>query len=118
MTTRETIKGYIQALRARGAWDALLDDEVTFTSLASPNKVVSGKPAVVQGLKRFYSMMTELSVNSLVVEDDRAIALTRYRLQPPNGAPSFESDVAEAFVVREEKITEFRICFDTAPYPK
>lgn len=118
MTTRETIESYIEAVRARGAWDALLDDEVTFTSLASPNKVVSGKPAVVQGIKRFYSMMTELSVNSLVVESDRAIALTQYRIQPPNGAPGFESDVAEAFVVRDGKITEFSICFDTAPYPK
>jgi ketosteroid isomerase-like protein len=57
-------------------------------------------------------------VNSLVSENDRVIALTHYRLQPPNGLMGFESDVAEAFVVRDGKIADFRIYFDSAPYPK
>lgn len=118
MTTRETIESYFGALRARGAWPAWLADDITFTSLTAPNKVVRGKTAVTQVFERFYSITTEFAVNSLVVEGERAIALTHYRLQPANGAPSFESDVAEAFVVRDGRITDFKICFDTAPYPK
>jgi ketosteroid isomerase-like protein len=118
MTARETIESYIAAVRTRGVWDSWLADDVMFTSLVTPNKVIKGKLGVVQALKRFYSMATELSVNSLVVENDRVIALTRYRLQPPNGLPGFDSDVAEAFVVRDGRIADFRIYFDSAPFPK
>jgi ketosteroid isomerase-like protein len=118
MTARETIESYFGELRARGTWQDWLAGEIAFTSLTAPNKVVRGKPAVTQVLTRFYSTMAELAVNSLVVEGERAIALTHYRLRPANGAPDFESDVAEAFVVRDGRIADLKICFDTAPYPK
>ena len=117
MPTRQTIETYFQALRARDNPEALFADDVVFTSLVSPNKTVSGKPAVAQVIGRFYSMVTDWTLKDLVVEDDRAVALTQYTLQPPNGA-SFVTDVAEAFVVRAGKIADFKICFDTAPYPK
>ena len=118
MTARETIEGYLEAVRLGRAWDGWLADDVVFTSLVSPNKVIDGKPGVTQALRRFYGMVNDLAVNSVVADSDRAIALTRYRLQPPGDKPSFDSDVAESFVVNNGKITEFKICFDSAPYPR
>jgi len=81
-------------------------------------KQVNGKAAALPGLRRFYSMVSTFVVREVIVEGERACALTRYSLQPPNGGPSFTSDVAEIFTVRNDKITSFAIYFDTAPYPK
>jgi ketosteroid isomerase-like protein len=118
VTTRETVERYFDVLRARGSWESWLADDLAFTVLASPPRTISGKAAFLQATRNFYSMIAECSVRELVAEGDRAIALTRYRLQPPNGASAFDSDVAEAFRVRDGKIAGFQICFDTAPYPK
>jgi ketosteroid isomerase-like protein len=57
-----------------------------------------------------------MSVNELLVDGERACALTHYDLRPPVGNP-FVSDVAEIFTVKNGKITSFAIYFDTAPFP-
>jgi ketosteroid isomerase-like protein len=62
-------------------------------------------------------MIVEVEVRDLFVEDDKACALTRYRLRPPSGA-EFQSDVAEVFTVTDGRIASLAIYFDSAPYPK
>lgn len=52
------------------------------------------------------------------VDGNRVVALTRYQLQPPNGAAAFPSDVAEVFGVRDGRVASLDIYFDTAPYPR
>ncbi len=52
-----------------------------------------------------------------MVDGDKACALTRYQLRPPNGN-AFTSDVAELFTVKNGKIDSFAIYFDSAPFPK
>ena len=118
MTTRATIDGYFERLREREGWEAYLADDVVFTSLTSPTKTVSGKEPSLQATRRFYGSIAHFDVRELLVEGDRAFALTHYDIQPPNGSPSFEGDVAELFTVRDGRIASFTICFDTAPYPK
>ena len=46
-TTRETIKGYFDALAQKKDWGSLLADDIAFTSLTSPVKRVAGKEAYV-----------------------------------------------------------------------
>ncbi len=116
MTTRDTIDGYFAALARNDGWDAFLSESVAFTSFTSPVKQVNGRAAFLEATRRFYGMITKVEVRGLVVDGDRACALTRYRLQPPGGA--FQSDVAEVFVVRDGKIRSFDIYFDSAPFPK
>ena len=60
-----------------------------------------------EATKRFYSMIGDVTVKDLLIDGDRACALTRYYLQP-SGRPAFESDVAEAFIVRDGKIANLR----------
>ena len=117
MTTKETIEGYFRELKQKKDWPSLFADEVIFTSFTSPIRRISGKAAFLESTKRFYSMITELEVRALLVDGDKACALTRYQLQPP-GEPAFGSDVAEVFGVRDGKITSFDIYFDSAPFPK
>jgi ketosteroid isomerase-like protein len=117
MTTRETIEGYFRRLVQRNGWDAFLSDDVAFTSLTSPVKRLSGRAAYLESTKRFYSMIKAVEVRDLMVDGQRACALTHYCLEPP-GRAAFESDVAEVFGVRDGKISSMDIYFDSAPYPK
>ncbi len=118
MTTRATIEGYFERLGQRNGWDAYLADDMVFTRLTSPAKTVAGKAPYLETTRRFYASIAHVVVRELLVDGDRACAFTRYTVKPPNGAPPFESDVAELFTVRDGRIGAFTICFDTAPYPK
>ena len=118
MTTKETIQRYFDRLQQKNGWESALADDMVFTSFTSPAKQVKGKDAYLQATKRFYSMVGSVEVRDLVVDGNRACALTRYELRPPNGAPAFASDVAEVFSVRNGKIDSFGIYFDSAGFPK
>jgi len=118
MNARETVERYFDLLKRKSGWDALLADDIAFTSFTSPNKRVDSKSAYLQATKRFFSMIAGVEVRDLLVDGDRACALTRYDLKPPNGGPAFQSDVAEVFSVKDGKIAALGIYFDTAPFPK
>jgi ketosteroid isomerase-like protein len=62
-------------------------------------------------------MIAGMEVRDLVVDGDKACALTRYELHPPGRSP-FDSDVAEVFEVRDGQIRSFAIYFDSSPFPK
>lgn len=117
MTTRDAVQGYFRCLKEKQGWEAFLAADMVFTSLTSPVKRVTGRGPYLEATKRFYSMITAVEVRRLVVEGAHACALTRYELQPPQG-PSFGSDVAEIFTVKDGKIGSFEIYFDSAPFPK
>ena len=115
MATRDTIQAYFDRLQRKKGWEACLSDAMVFTSHASPGKRVTGRAAYLEATKRFYAMITSLDVKDLVVEGNKACALTRYELQPPSGA-AFESHVAEIFEVRDGKVGSLDIYFDSAPF--
>lgn len=117
MTTRETIQSYFGALEQKKDWASFLAEDMTFTSFTSPIKQVSGRAAFIESTKRFYSMIAAVEVKRVIVDGDHACALTHYTLKPPAG-PTFGSDVAEVFAVRDGKIASLEIFFDTAPFPK
>lgn len=116
MTTKETIETYFEAVRSGDEWADYLADEVVFTNHAVPVSEVSGREACVQETKGFYGMIESVEVNSLIVDEDAACALTTYLLQPPGG-DSFTSDVAEFFTVNDDRIKTFDIYFDSAAFP-
>jgi len=118
MSTRQTVQSYFDRLVGHQEWEGLFSGDVVFTSYTSPVRELRGKEAFLQGTKRFYGSVTRAEVRELVVEGDKACAFTHYELQPPGGAPSFSSDVAERFTVRDGKITAFAIYFDSAPFPR
>jgi ketosteroid isomerase-like protein len=117
MTTKDTIESYFRHLERKDGWDALLAEDIAFTSFTSPIKRVSGRAQYLEATKRFYSSIASVEVRDVIVDGERACALTRYRIQRP-GAAAFESDVAEVFGVRDGKIRSLDIYFDPAPFPK
>jgi ketosteroid isomerase-like protein len=116
--TRAVVQAYFDALGGGDDWAAWLADDMSFTSFTSPVKEVKGKTGYLQSTQRFYGSMRKVHLRQLLIEGDRACALTRYELQPANGAPAFTSDVAEIFSVRNGKIQSFEIYFDSAPFPR
>jgi ketosteroid isomerase-like protein len=117
MTTKETIEGYFGSLKQKKDWQSFLADDMVFTSFTSPVKQVAGKAAYLESTKRFYGGIVTFEVRDVIIDGDKACALTWYRLQRPQ-EQAFESNVAEVFRVREGKITSFDIYFDSAPFPK
>jgi ketosteroid isomerase-like protein len=115
--TLEVVRAYFSRLKDKAGWEELLSDQMTFTSFTTPVKRVVGRAPFLEATKRFYSTIGSFEVRDLLVDGDRACALTRYEIRPPAG-PAFSSDVAEVFTVREGKITTFDIYFDSAPFPK
>lgn len=116
MHTRSTIEQYFDHLKTKAGWEASLADDMVFNSFTSPPKEVRGKAAYLAATKRFYDSIQSMEVRQIIVEGDRAVALTRYQLRGPSG--NFTSDVAEVFGVANGKINSFWIYFDTAPFPK
>ncbi len=117
MTTAEVVRQYLDGVAQRSGWEALLADGVTFTSRTSPEKELVGREACLVATRRFYSTVVSMRVRDLIVDGDRACALTHYELRAPGGA-SFASDVAEIFTVKNGRVEALAIYFDTAPYPK
>jgi ketosteroid isomerase-like protein len=117
VTTKDTIQRYFDSLQAKNGWETFLADDMTFTSFGSPIKQVTGKRAYLEATKRFFSMITAVELKDLIVDGDKACALTRYDLQAPGGR-AFDSHVAEVFKARNGKISSLEIYFDSAPFPK
>ena len=118
MTTKQTIERYLSGVEQKNNWEVMLADDVVFTSYGTPPRQIVGKDGYLQSTNGFYSMIRAMEVRELLVDGDRACATTRYELQPPNGGPSFTTDVAEVYSVRNERIASFAIYFDSAPFPK
>src|SRR5262245_14621749 len=108
MNANDTVQGYFEALKGNNGWEAFLSDQFVFASFTSPVKRVSGKEAYLQATKRFYSSIRSVTVKDLIVDGEKACALTHYELQHPAGT-MFTSDVAEVFSVDNGKINSLRI---------
>lgn len=117
MTTKDVVQGYFNDLAKKGQWQSFLSDDMVFTSFTSPVKEIAGKANYLQATKPFYASIVSFEVRDLLIDGDKAAALTRYQLQRP-GIAAFTSDVAELFTVKNGKIASFGIYFDSAPFPK
>jgi ketosteroid isomerase-like protein len=117
MSTRAVVQDYFRALELGESWQAFLAEDLAFTILSSPVKRVSGRAAYLEATRRFYSMIRSVHLRELIIEGERACALTHYELEGPDGK-RFESDVVEILTVSRNQITSLEICFDPAPYPK
>ena len=115
MTTKDAVQKYLHSVT--NGFESLLTDDVKFTSFTSPVKNVAGKAGYIAATKNFYSKIASVEVRELMVDADRACALTRYEVRGKDGG-TFTSDVAEIFTVRDGKIDSLAIYFDTAPYAR
>ena len=117
MTTKDTVLSYFDHLEQKRGWESFLAEDMKFSSFGTPVKHLAGKSEYLESTKRFFSMISKVKLKDLMVDGDKACAISRYELQPLVG-PAFESDVAEVFEVHSGRIVSLAIYFDSAPYPK
>lgn len=117
VTTKDTVEGYFSSLKQKKGWELFLADDMIFDQFTSPVKHIEGKTAYLEATRRFYSSVASVDVRELLIEGEKACALTHYELRTPTGS-TFRTDIAEIFTVRNGKIKWFAIYFDTAPFPK
>ena len=115
MNTKDAVRRYLDSVT--NGFESLVSEDAKFTSFTSPVKSVAGKAGYIAATKNFYSKIASMEVRELMVEGDRACALTRYEVRGKDGG-TFTSDVAEIFTVREGKIDSLAIYFDTAPFAR
>jgi ketosteroid isomerase-like protein len=115
MNTKETIQKYLDSIH--NGFESLVTDEAKFTSFTSPVRSVAGKAAYVAATRNFYSKVASFEVRDLIVDANRACALTRYEVRGKDGG-TFTSDVAEVFTVKDGKVDSLAIYFDLTPYPR
>ena len=113
MNTKDTVQKYLDSIT--NGYESLLSDDVRFNSLTSPSRGVAGKAAFVGAVKNFYSKVAGFEIIDLMVDGDRACALTRYQVRGKSG-DTFTSDVAEVFTVKGGKVDSLSIYFDATPY--
>src|SRR5574337_4674 len=57
MGTREVVERYCDSLKGKQGWEALIADDMRFTSFTSPVKRVAGRGAYLEATRRFFSMV-------------------------------------------------------------
>lgn len=116
MTTKETIETYFEALKVGDSWQEHLAEDMVFTTHTAPREQVTGRDAYLESTRGFFGIVDSVEVRELLIDGNRACALTSYGVKPPVGDP-FICDVAEVFTVSDDRIDSFAIYFDSAPFP-
>jgi hypothetical protein len=61
-------------------------------------------------------MVTSIEVKDLIIERNKACAITSYEIGFPRGTVYKDNGVAEIFFIKDNKIISLAIYFDTASY--
>ena len=117
MATKDLIHSYFDSLMRKGDWKALLAEGMTFSSFAIPVKRLTSMDEYLESTKRFFSMISAVEVKEMLIDGDKACALTRYELRAPGGL-AFDCHVAEIFKVQGKEIVALDIYFHSTPFPR
>lgn len=76
MSARDVVLGYLTSVRAKEGWESFLSDELQFTNFTHPVRRAAGKQASLEGIRRFYAMVTALEIKGILVDGQQVCALT------------------------------------------
>jgi ketosteroid isomerase-like protein len=111
--TKEILEKYYEGLSKKGDWHSMLAGDILLPGTIA--KQSRGKDLFVNN--NFFKMVKSLKLKEMIVENDAACAIVGYDLMSPKGN-SFQSDVAEIWKVKDEKLESLAIYFDTAAFQK
>jgi len=109
-TTKDVVLEYFDAFAKNSGWENLLTNDIAFNS---PTGEVKGKDAFAQMTNQFKQGVVSASVKSIIIEGEKASALTRYQMAIPTG-DKLDLDVSEIIHVKGQKIHSVEIYFDAA----
>ena len=111
MDTRTLAESYFTAVN-RGGGEDFVAENFDY-GMCDSQEIRRGRDVYLQGAGQFYALSQHLEVKKLLVDGREVVALTRYRLQSPQGN-QLELDVAEFLKFDEsDKLIASNIYFDT-----
>ncbi len=115
MSSKEIIQRYYASLNEKDdRWQDLYASEAEFSD-PSLTLNAKGKPAVIQSFVTFLRGVESVKVKQMIVEGENACAIIGYEYINPNGK-KMSQDVAEVWVVKNEKLAKLTIYFDLTAY--
>jgi len=78
---------------------------------------IVGKQAYIKVIERFSRVFTNMRINNMIIDGDKASVIGNYDYQFPNGE-KLNGDVAEIWTAKDGKLDSLTIFFDTLTFDK
>ncbi len=115
MPTRDLVRSYYDSLNQKDdRWQDLYASEAEFSD-PSLTLNAKGKAAVIQSFVPFLKGVESVQVKQMIVDGENACAIVGYVYMNPKGQ-RMSQDVAEVWVVKNEKLARLTIYFDLTAY--
>ncbi len=118
MKTKELLKAYYHGLSQKNGWESVISDDFKFIGGdMTQREPVIGKKAYIEILQRFGRLFNTMRVKEMFIRDNDAFVLANYDYVFPGGK-AVNGDVAELWKVKDGKLDELTIYFDTLSFEK
>lgn len=118
MKTKELLEVYYHGLTQKNGWESVIADDFKFIGGdMTKREPVVGKAAYADILQRFGRLFQNMRITEMYVKDDSAFVLANYDYIFPSGK-AVNGDVAELWKVKDGKLDELTIYFDTLSFEK
>ena len=116
MTTKELLDTYYKGFAQKQGWETVISDDFKFVGgdMTKADPII-GKQAYVDIIKRFSRLFQNMRVKAMIIDDDKACVIGNYDYVFPNGK-SINGDVAEIWKIKDAKLSELTIFFDTLTF--
>ena len=116
MTTKDLLEIYYKGFAQKQGWETVISDDFKFVGgdMIKTDPIV-GKQAYIDIIKRFSRLFQNMRVKEMIIDDDKACVIGNYDYVFPNGK-SINGDVAEIWKIKDAKLSELTIFFDTLTF--
>lgn len=116
MTTKELLDTYYKGFAEKQGWETVISDDFKFVGgdMTKTDPTI-GKQAYIDIIKRFSRLFQNMRVKEMIIDDDKACVIGNYDYVFPNGK-SINGDVAEIWKIKDSKLAELIIFFDTLTF--
>jgi ketosteroid isomerase-like protein len=116
MTTKELLDTYYKGFAEKKGWETVISDDFKFVGgdMIKTEPVV-GKQAYIDIIRRFSQLFQNMRPKEMIIDGDRACVIENYDYVFQNGQ-AINGDVASVWKVKDNKLNELRIFFDTLTF--
>lgn len=116
MTTKELLNTYYRGFAEKQGWETVISDDFKFVGgdMTKTDPAI-GKQAYIDIIKRFSRLFQNMRVKEMIIDGDKACVIGNYDYVFPNGK-SINGDVAEIWKIKDGKLAELIIFFDTLTF--
>ncbi len=116
MNTKELLDFYYDGFARKEGWKEVIAEDFRFIGGDMKNrKPVTGKAGYLGVIERFSKLFTSMRVIDVFVDGDHAFVLAGYEYKFPGGK-KIGGEVAEYWKIRDGKLAELTIYFDTLTF--